>query len=36
MPSDYNVKITSRGIAQFTASDELVYWVAVEANSTYE
>ena len=36
MPSDYNVKITSKGIAQFTASNELVYWVAVEANSTYE
>lgn len=36
MPSDYNVKITSKGIAQFTASDKLTYWVAVEANSTYE
>ena len=36
MPSDYNVKITSKGIAQFTANDKLTYWVAVEANSTYE
>ena len=36
MPSDYNVKITSKGIAQFTANDKLTCWVAVEANSTYE
>jgi hypothetical protein len=39
MQFDYNVKLTSRGIAQFTSTSsdmELIYWVAVEANSTYE
>ena len=39
MQFDYNVKLTSRGIAQFTSTSsdmELTYWVAVEANSTYE
>jgi hypothetical protein len=38
MQFDYNVKLTSRGIAQFTSTSsdmELIYWVAVEANSTY-
>ena len=38
MQFDYNVKLTSRGIAQFTSTSsdmELYYWVAVEANSTY-
>ena len=41
MQYDYNVKITSKGIAQFTAISsesncpELIYWIAVEANSTF-
>ena len=38
MQFDYNVRIASRGIAQFTSTSsdmELIYWVAVEANSTY-
>jgi hypothetical protein len=37
MPFDYNVKISSRGIAQFTSINSpigLTYWVAVEENST--
>ena len=37
MPFDYNVKISSRGISQFTSIDSnvgLTYWVAVEENST--
>jgi hypothetical protein len=37
MPFDYNVKISSRGISQFTSIDSnvsLIYWVAVEENST--
>lgn len=35
MPYDYNLKISSSGIAQFTYTDDLIYWVAVEANSTF-
>ena len=38
MQFDYNVKLTSKGIAQFTSTSsdmELIYWVAVEANSTH-
>jgi len=36
LPYDYNIKVTTKGIAQFTANENLVYWVAVEANPTYE
>ena len=35
IPYDYNLKIASSGIAQFTYTDDLIYWVAVEANSTF-
>ena len=35
IPYDYNLKISSSGIAQFTYTDDLIYWVAVEANSTF-
>ena len=38
MQFDYNVKLTSKGIEQFTSTSsdmELIYWVAVEANSTH-
>ena len=35
MPYDYNLKIASSGIAQFSYGYGLVYWVAVEANSTF-
>ena len=35
MPYDYNLKISKSGIAQFSYGYGLVYWVAVEANSTF-
>ena len=35
MPYDYNLKISKNGIAQFSYGYGLVYWVAVEANSTF-
>ena len=34
MNNDYNVKISSRGLLQFTAPD-LTYWVAAESKSTF-
>jgi len=33
--TDYNVKITSRGLAQFN-SPEVTYWIAVESNSSFD
>lgn len=40
MPYDYNVRITSKGISQFTSLNDkgpgLVYWIAVEQNSDFE
>ena len=40
MNYDYNVRITSRGISQFTSLNadgpSLVYWIAVEQNSDFK
>lgn len=35
IPSNYNVKISSKGLAHFK-SDVVEYWIAVESNSKYE
>jgi hypothetical protein len=36
LPGDYNVSISSKKISRFTAvSSDLVYYVAVEADSTF-
>jgi len=34
MPSNYNVKLTSKGIAEFS-NDKLAYWIAVEKSSKF-
>lgn len=39
LPNDYNVKIDSRGISQFTSINvkpTVTYWIAVEQNSTFD
>lgn len=35
LPGDYNVSISSKGLSHFKGND-VEYWVAVEAHSTYE
>lgn len=35
LPGDYNVSISSRGLSHFKG-DDVEYWIAVEASSTYE
>lgn len=35
LPRDYHVRISSKGLSHFEATD-VEYWVAVEANSTFE
>lgn len=34
LPNDYNVKITSKGLSQFS-SNNIVYYVGIKANSTF-
>jgi hypothetical protein len=36
IPGDYTVSVSSKKISRFKASDDLVYYVAVEADSTFE
>ena len=37
IPSDYDVIISAKGMAKFTShSRNLVYWIAIEPDSTYE
>lgn len=35
IPNDYNVEISAKNLSKFTA-DGITYWVAAEADSTYE
>lgn len=36
LPGDYEVAISSRGLSHFSSGEQLEYWIAIEAHSTYD